>query len=85
MVVHLKTLLICIHLFVRTNKCIQIAKVSKDAIKRFNESTDGKRLYNIMEQHRQAYVQSKDLYNREREKFVDTELKHIENAINTLP
>jgi len=60
------------------------AKVSKDAIKRFNESTDGKRLYNIMEQHRQIYEQSKDSYNREREKFVDTELKRIENAINTL-
>lgn len=60
------------------------AKVTKDAIEKFNESDEGKQLYNIMDQHKQAYEQCKESYNREREKFVDAELKRIENAINAL-
>ena len=60
------------------------AKVTKEAIEKFNVSNEGKQLYDLMEQHKQIYNQSKDSYNRAREQFVDAELKRIENAINTL-
>lgn len=60
------------------------AKASKDAIEKFNESDEGKRLHDLMEQHRQTYNQCKDSYNEERDKFVDAELKRIEEFINSI-
>ena len=60
------------------------ASVTKDAVKKFNASDEGKLLYDMMEQHRQTYNQCKDSYNRARDKFVDAELKRIEDAINSI-
>lgn len=60
------------------------ASVTKDAVEKFNASNEGKQLYDIMEQHRQTYNQCKDSYNRARDKFVDAELKRIEDAINSI-
>ena len=60
------------------------ASVTKDAVKKFNASDEGKLLYDMMEQHRQTYNQCKDSYNRARDKFINTELKRIEDAINSI-
>jgi hypothetical protein len=60
------------------------AKVSKDAIEKFNGTDEGKRLYNMMEQHRQTYNQCKDSYNNAREKFIDEELKRVDDIINSI-
>jgi hypothetical protein len=60
------------------------AKVSKDAIHKFNESDEGKHLSDLMAQNEQLYYQSKDAYNRARDKFVDDELKRIEDSINSV-
>lgn len=60
------------------------ASVTKDAVEKFNASDEGKPLYDMMEQHRQTYNQCKDLYNRARDKFVDAELKRVEDAINSI-
>ncbi len=60
------------------------AKVSKDAVEKFNASDEGKRLYDMMEQHRQTYNQCKDSYDRAREKYIDAELKRIEESINAI-
>ena len=60
------------------------ASVTKDAVEKFNTSDEGKTLYNMMEQHRQTYNQCKDSYNRARDKFVDAELKRVEDAINSI-
>lgn len=60
------------------------AKVSKDAVDKFNESDEGKRLYNAMEQYRQLYNQYRDSYNEARNRFVDDELRRIEESINSI-
>lgn len=60
------------------------ARVTKDAVEKFNVSDEGKRLYDMMEQHRQTYNQCKDSYNIARDQFVDAELKRIENSINSI-
>ena len=60
------------------------ASVTKDAVEKFNASVEGKSLYDMMEQHRQTYNQCRDSYNRERDKFIDAELKRIEDAINSI-
>lgn len=60
------------------------ASVTKDAVEKFNTSDEGKQLYDMMEQHRQTYNQCKDSYNRARDKFVDSELKRVEDAINSI-
>ena len=60
------------------------ASVTKDAVDKFNASVEGKSLYDMMEQHRQTYNQCRDSYNRERDKFVDAELKRVEDAINSI-
>ena len=60
------------------------ASVTKDAVEKFNTSDEGKPLYDMMEQHRQTYNQCKDSYNKARDKFVDAELKHVEDAINSI-
>lgn len=60
------------------------ASVTKDAVEKFNTSDEGKSLYDMMEQHRQTYNQCKDSYNRARDKFVDSELKRVEDAINSI-
>ena len=60
------------------------ASVTKDAVEKFNASDEGKPLYDMMEQHRQTYNQCKDSYNRARDKFVDAELKRVEDAINSI-
>ena len=60
------------------------ASVTKDAVEKFNASDEGKPLYDMMEQHRQTYNQCKDSYNRARDKFVDLELKRVEDAINSI-
>ena len=60
------------------------ASVTKDAVKKFNASDEGKLLYDMMEQQRQAYNQCKDSYNRARDKFINAELKHIDDAINSI-
>jgi hypothetical protein len=60
------------------------AKVTKDATNEFNESEEGKRLYNMMEQHRQTYNQCKDSYNQARDKFVDEAIRQFEDKLNLL-
>lgn len=60
------------------------ASVTKDAVKKFNASDEGKPLYDMMEQQRQTYNQCKDSYNRARDKFINAELKRIEDAINSI-
>lgn len=60
------------------------AKVSKNAVEKFNSSENGKRLYNMMEQHRQTYNQCKDSYNNARDKFIDEELKRVDDIINSI-
>jgi hypothetical protein len=60
------------------------ARVTKDAVDKFNTSDEGKRLYDIMEQHLQTYNQCKDSYNKAREKFIDEELKRVDNIINSI-
>ena len=60
------------------------ASVTKDAIEKFNASEEGKPLYDMMEQHRQTYNQCKYSYNKARDKFVDAELKRVEDAINSI-
>ena len=60
------------------------AKVTKDATNKFNESEEGKRLYSMMEQHRQTYNQCKDSYTQARDKFVDEAIKQLEDKINLL-
>ena len=60
------------------------ARVTKDAVEKFNASDEGKRLYDMMEQHRQTYNQCKDSYDRAREKYIDAELKRIEESINSI-
>jgi len=60
------------------------AKVTKDAVNKFNESEEGKRLYSMMEQHRQTYNQCKDSYNQARNKFVDEAIKQFEDKLNLL-
>ena len=60
------------------------ASVTKDAVEKFNASDEGKPLYDMMEQHRQTYNQCRDSYNRERDKFVEAELKRVEDAINSI-
>lgn len=60
------------------------AKVSKDAVDKFNESDEGKQLFNLVEQKRLAYNESRDAYNKARDLFVDSELKRIEESINSI-
>ena len=60
------------------------ASVTKDAVKKFNASDEGKLLYDMMEQQRQTYNQCKDSYNRARDKFINAELKRIDDAINSI-
>ena len=60
------------------------ASVTKDAVEKFNASEEGKPLYDMMEQHRQTYNHYKDSYNKARDKFVDAELKRVEDAINSI-
>lgn len=60
------------------------AQSSKEAIKKFNESAEGKRLHQIMEEHRIAYNTCRDEYNKARELFIDAELKRVENSINAI-
>jgi hypothetical protein len=60
------------------------AKVSKDAVDKFNESDEGKQLFNLVEQKRLAYNESRDAYNKARDSFVDSELKRIEESINSI-
>ena len=60
------------------------ASVTKDAVKKFNASDEGKLLYDMMEQQRQTYNQYKDSYNRARDKFINAELKRIDDAINSI-
>lgn len=60
------------------------ARVTKDAVEKFNDSDEGKRLYDMMEQNRQTYNQCKDSYNQARDKFVDEAIKQFEDKLNLL-
>lgn len=60
------------------------ARVTKDATNKFNESEEGKQLHDMMEQHRQTYNQCKESYNRELNKFIESEIKRVESVINSI-
>lgn len=60
------------------------ARVTKEASDKFNATPDGKQLYDMMEQHRQTYNQCKESYNRELNKFIESEIKRVESIINSI-
>lgn len=60
------------------------AKVTKDAVDRFNESDEGKQLFSMMEQHRETYNQCRDSYNKARDVFVEAEIKRIEQSLDSI-
>ena len=60
------------------------ARVTEDAVEKFNASDEGKRLYDMMEQHRRTYNQCKGSYNKARDQFVDAELRRIESSIDSI-
>ena len=59
-------------------------KVTKDATEQFNESEEGKRLQQMVEQHRMTYNQCRDSYNAARDKYIDAAIKRVEESLDSI-
>lgn len=59
-------------------------QVTDNATDKFNCTEKGKQLLEELDKCKQAYCNAEDEYYKEKNSFIDSELKRIDNAINAL-
>jgi hypothetical protein len=68
---------LCLYEFIRK-------QVTENAVDKFNNTNKGKQLLEELEKCKQAYYNAEDEYDKEKNDFIQSELKRIDNTINTL-